>query len=249
MSEERLKRKITIILATDVFGYSKHIEEDETLTIKTYNDREVILLNLIKKFRGRVFNTGGDSVFAEFSSAVDAVECAFTFQNKIHQINDNPDTKCKLKFRIGINMGDVVEKGSNLLGDGVNIAARLETIAQPNGVCISKSVYDLVAPKTDLLFNDIGIQKVKENKFHAFDLMMKHSKKREKSNQSFHKPFIGFSAIFLVLFAIFVFYFWQVENKPSNDVYVHNSSEPFILIYPFENLSIFSCNPIFEELL
>ena len=238
MSEERLKRKITIILATDVFGYSKHIEEDETLTIKTYNDREVILLNLIKEFRGRVFNTGGDSVFAEFSSAVDAVECAFTFQNKIHQINDNPDTKCKLKFRIGVNMGDVVEKGSNLLGDGVNIAARLEAMAQPNGVCISKSVYDLVAPKTDLLFNDIGIQKVKENKFHAFDLMMKHSKKREKSNQSFHKrSIIGFSATFVVLFAIFVFYFWQVENKPSNDVYVHNSSEPTLLIYPFENLS------------
>ena len=87
MSEERLKRKITIILATDVFGYSKHIEEDETLTIKTYNDREVILLNLIKEFRGRVFNTGGASVFAEFSSAVDAVECAFTFQNKIYQID------------------------------------------------------------------------------------------------------------------------------------------------------------------
>ena len=84
-------------------------------------------------------------------------------------------------------MGDVVEKGSNLLGDGVNIAARLEAMAQPNGVSISKSVYDLVAPKTDLLFNDIGIQKVKENKFHAFDLMMKHSKKREKSNQFFSK--------------------------------------------------------------
>ena len=132
----------------------------------------------------------------------------------------------------------MVEKGSNLLGDGVNIAARLEAMAQPSGVCISKSVYDLVAPKTDLLFNDIGIQKVKENKFHAFDLMMKHSKKREKSNQSFHKrSIIGFSATFVVLFAIFVFYFWKVENKPSNDVYVHNSSEPTLLIYPFENLS------------
>ena len=94
------------------------------------------------------------------------------------EINSQPDTQCKLEFRIGINMGDVVQKDSNLLGDGVNIAARLEALSQPNGVSVSKSIHDLVALKTNLTFNDLGIQKIKENEFHAFDLMMKHSQRR-----------------------------------------------------------------------
>ena len=163
MAEERLERKVTVILATDVAGYSKHVEKDESLTIKTFNAREAMLRQLISDFRGRVFNTGGDSVLAEFASTVDAVECAAAFQGRMADINKQPDTKCRLEFRVGINMGDVIQKDDNLLGDGVNIAARLEALSQPNGICVSKSVYDLVAPKTELTFNDLGIQKVKEN--------------------------------------------------------------------------------------
>ena len=178
MSEQRLERKITVILATDVVAYSKHVEADETDTIKTYRDREAILLKLIDDFRGRVFNTAGDSVLAEFASAVDAVECAAAFQTRIVEINDRPDAGRKLAFRIGVNMGDVVQQDGNLLGDGVNIAARLEALAQPNGVSVSKSVHDLVAPKTALGFTDLGLQKVKDNEFHAFDLMLEHTEKR-----------------------------------------------------------------------
>lgn len=178
MSEQRLERKITVILATDVVAYSKHVEADETGTINTYRDREAILLTLIEDFRGRVFNTAGDSVLAEFASAVDAVECAAAFQTRIVEINDRPDAGRKLAFRIGINMGDVVLQDGNLLGDGVNIAARLEALAQPNGVLVSKSVHDLVAPKTTLSFTDLGLQKVKDNEFHAFDLMLDHTEKR-----------------------------------------------------------------------
>ncbi len=178
MSEQRLERKITVILATDVVAYSKHVEEDETGTIRTYRDREAILLSLIEAFRGRVFNTGGDSVLAEFASAVDAVECAAAFQSRMVEINETPDSGRKLAFRIGVNMGDVVQQQGNLLGDGVNIAARLESLAQPNGVSVSKSVHDLVAPKTALGFTDLGLQKVKDNEFHAFDLMLAHTQKR-----------------------------------------------------------------------
>ena len=105
MPAERLDRKVTVILATDVAAYSKHVEQDESLTIKTYSEREAVLLKLIKDFRGRVFNTAGDSVLAEFASAVDAVECAAAFQVRMVEINSQPDTKCKLEFRIGINMG------------------------------------------------------------------------------------------------------------------------------------------------
>ena len=89
MGEERLNRKVTVIFATDVVGYSKHVEDNESLTIKTYGVRETILLKLIEDFRGRVFNTGGDSVLADFSSAVDALECAATFQMRMTEINSN----------------------------------------------------------------------------------------------------------------------------------------------------------------
>ena len=238
MSAERLDRKVTVILATDVAAYSKHVEQDESLTIKTYSEREAVLLKLIKDFRGRVFNTAGDSVLAEFASAVDAVECAAAFQAQMVAINSQPDTKCKLEFRIGINMGDVVQKDGNLLGDGVNIAARLEAFSEPNGVSISKSIHDLVTPKTNLVFNDLGIQKIKENEFHAFDLMMKHSKKRSKSIDPRGKLMLGGGALFvMVMFFAAAFSFWSSEKEPESNFFVQNSSEPTILIYPLENLS------------
>ncbi len=238
MPAERLDRKVTVILATDVAAYSKHVEQDESLTIKTYSEREAALLKLIKDFRGRVFNTAGDSVLAEFASAVDAVECAAAFQVGMVEINSQPDTKCKLEFRIGINMGDVVQKDGNLLGDGVNIAARLEALSQPNGVSVSKSIHDLVAPKTNLTFNDLGIQKIKENEFHAFDLMMKHSQRRSISRGPRGKLMLGGGALFvMVMFLAAAFSFWSSEKEPDSNIFVQNSSEPTILIYPLENLS------------
>ena len=97
MGEERLDRKISVILVTDVVGYSKHVEDNESLTIRTYGAREAILLQLIGDFRGRVFNTGGDSVLAEFASAVDVVECAAAFQVRIAEINSIPDTELSWK--------------------------------------------------------------------------------------------------------------------------------------------------------
>ena len=106
------------------------------------------------------------------------LECGVAFQNDIKKRNESDKTEVKLEFRIGINMGDVVKKEGNLFGDGVNIAARLEALAQPNGISISKSVYDLVVPKTKMTFNDLGVQKVKQNEFHAFDILLDPSQKR-----------------------------------------------------------------------
>ena len=245
MPADRLDRKVTVILATDVAAYSKHVEQDESLTIKTYSEREAVLLKLIKDFRGRVFNTAGDSVLAEFASAVDAVECAAAFQVRMVEINSQPDAKCKLEFRIGINMGDVVQKGGNLLGDGVNIAARLEALSQPNGVSISKSIHDLVAPKTNLAFNDLGIQKIKENEFHAFDLMMQHSQRRSKS-RGFHKGIIlGSGVLLFALLCLIIFglggYDLIKPNKKSQAIDRDNQvfqipDTPSITVTPFRNL-------------
>ena len=143
-----IDRKIAVIFVADVVGYSSHMEKDENATIKSYNACEKILIKLLKKYKGSVFNTAGDSVLAEFPSAVNAVECGVDFQNEIKKRNQSDKVDVKLEFRLGINMGDVVKKDNNLIGDGVNIAARLEALAQPNGITISKSVYDFVVPKT-----------------------------------------------------------------------------------------------------
>ena len=135
-----IDRKIAVILVADVVGYSKHMEKDENATIKSYSECEKILNKLLEKYKGSVFDTAGDSVLAEFPSAVNAVECGVDFQSEIKKRNESENTGVKLEFRLGINMGDVVKKEDNLIGDGVNIAARLEALAQPNGISISKSV-------------------------------------------------------------------------------------------------------------
>ena len=162
MAEKEINRKVAIILATDVVNYSKHMEADESETVKNLRSCELILQQVIKKHDGRLFNTGGDSFFIEFPSAVEAVECAVAFQNEIKDRNSSDNITIPLEFRIGISMGDVIKEKENLLGDGVNIAARLEALAQTNGITISKNIYELVKAKTSHKYNDLGVQKVKK---------------------------------------------------------------------------------------
>ena len=240
MSSPDIDRKIAVILATDVVGYSKHMEKDEDATLSSLNACNKIIEPLIKKQKGRIFNTGGDSVFAEFPSAVAAVNTAVEFQKQIKARNDKEKTDIKLEYRIGINMGDVVKQGDkNLMGDGVNIAARLEALAQPGGITISKNVFDLVVNKTKYEFNDLGIQKVKENQFHAYDLLLDPSQKRKLKTQSSSTKLIAMiggaiAAVFVGLFFLGVF---EKENKIDNDNAISTLSIPTILVYPFENLS------------
>ncbi|MDA9714674.1 adenylate/guanylate cyclase domain-containing protein [bacterium] len=231
MSNQDTDRKIAVIFATDVVGYSKHIENDEDATLASLNDCNKIIELIIKKQKGRIFNTGGDSVFAEFPSAVAAINMAVEFQKKIKERNDKDTTKVKLEYRIGINMGDVVKQGDkNLMGDGVNIAARLEALAQPGGITIAKNVYDLVAKKTKYEFNDLGEQKVKENTFHAYDLLLDPSQKRKLKTQSSKAKFIGLvgvavAAVFIGLFFTGIF---ETEKKLDTSK---------IVVLPFKSLS------------
>ena len=241
MSAERLDRKVTVILATDVAAYSKHVEQDESLTIKTYSEREAVLLDLIKDFHGRVFNTGGDSVLAEFASAVDAVECAAAFQLRMVEINSRPDTRCRLEFRIGINMGDVVQKDGNLLGDGVNIAARLEALSQPNGISISKPVHDFVNGKTELVFNDLGVQQVKENKFQVYDVLLDPSHKRRIPKSLLSQRPLMIAALAVTLIGIGAIWFGlqntSEEANGTSEFAYELPSKPSIAVMPFSNLS------------
>ena len=226
-------RKIAVIFVADVVGYSKHMEKDEDATLKAYDVCEKILNKLLKKYVGSIFNTGGDSALVEFQSAVNAVECAVDFQNEIKERNASDKTDTKLEFRIGINMGDVVQKEGNLLGDGVNIAARLEALAQPNGISISKSVYDLVVPKTKVTFNDLGVQKVKQNNFHAYDILLDPSQKRTLKTQSISNTtiFAGIAAALIIAIAGFFMLNREEEVAAVEEM---GSSAPSILVMPLK---------------
>ena len=204
------------------------------LPLKAYAECEKYLKECLKKYKGSIFNTAGDSALAEFPSAVNAVECGVAFQNDIKKRNESDKTEVKLEFRIGINMGDVVKKEGNLFGDGVNIAARLEALAQPNGISISKSVYDLVVPKTKMTFNDLGVQKVKQNEFHAFDILLDPSQKRTlKTKSSSMLPIIGAVAAALVVI-VGVFYFTIFQNTSNDLKPIASGDKPSILVMNFE---------------
>lgn len=231
MSDKNINRKIAVIFATDVVGYSKHMEADESETILNLRDCEALLLGLFKKHSGRLFNTGGDSFLAEFPSAVSAVECAVEFQNAINERNSRDDASVKLEFRIGINSGDVVEEKDNLLGDGVNIAARLEALAQTGGITISKSVHEFVQGKTRFEYNDLGVQKVKQNEFHAFDLLVSPSHKRKIKKRKKSSLFI-IAIIGIILTTVIGYFFVNLSFEKVDLSKVGNKKS--LLIYPFE---------------
>ena len=236
MSEEEIDRKIAVIFATDVVGYSKHMEADESGTIKSLRACEKILTELFAKHKGRLFNTGGDSFLAEFPSAVSAVECAVEFQKSIKEKNLAEDGSIKLEFRIGINSGDVVKEKENLLGDGVNIAARLEALAQTGGITISKAIYDFVRGKTKYEFNDLGVQKVKQNEFHAFDVILTASQKRTISSTTNKKLSLMVVAIviFIILFGGYVYNAQLVSNDGTEEISFQETSTPIVLVAPIK---------------
>ncbi len=240
MPEVDTNRKIAVILVADVVGYSKHMERDENATLQSYSECETILNELLNKRQGSIFNTAGDSVLTEFTSAVNAVEFAVEFQNKIIERNKSDDIPTKLEFRIGINMGDVVSREGNLLGDGVNIAARLEALSQPNGVCISKSIYELVGPKTKMTFNDLGVQKVKQNSFHAYDVLIKASQKRKLGSAKSYSlsTYAVAVLLILVLFIGAAFYVFNYQTRPivSQQDYAQSDIRN-VLIKPSQFLS------------
>jgi len=179
MAESSSRRKIAVILATDVVGYSTKMEEDEDQTLKNLKVCRSIIDGLVEEYHGRIFNTAGDSVLVEFQSAVEAVICGSEFQNTIKERNNSVPEEEQMEFRIGINMGDVVIEGGNLYGEGVNVAARLEALAQPGGVCLSKNVHEIVNKKTDFQFHDLGEQTVKNTVVHAVDVTLDGTSQRK----------------------------------------------------------------------
>ncbi len=156
-----VERRLTNILSADVFGYSRLMGLDEAGTLATLNTYRSAMTDLIAQHRGRVVNAAGDHLLAEFASAVMAVQCAVEIQRQIAERNQALDPDRQMWFRIGINLGDVIVERDDLFGDDVNIAARLQGLAEPGGVLISQTVFDQVKSKLTLNFDPLGPQRLK----------------------------------------------------------------------------------------
>ena len=239
MSEDKGFRKIAVIFVTDVVNFSTLMESNEELTLKNLKACRQILDNLFKEHSGRIFNTAGDSVLAEFHSAVSSVICASEFQKLISQRNESVSPLEQLTFRIGINMGDVVVEGTNLYGEGVNVAARLEALCKPGGVCLSNNVHDFVKQKVELSFLDLGSQQVKNTIVRAFEVAGSDgaavsapsvSANNEPETKASKPPTIA------------VLPFLNLSNDPEQDYFADGISEDII-----SNLSSWRTFPVISR--
>ena len=208
MAEERVQRRLAAILVADVVGYSRLMGEDEegTLSGLTVHRTEMIE-PCIASHRGRVVKTTGDGLLAEFASVVDALQCAVAFQEGMVQRNyDTPEDR-RIEFRIGVNLGDIIVQDDDVYGDGVNIAARLEGLAEPGGICISEMVHQAVDSKVDYRFVDLGPQRVKNigKPIHTFSLQFTHE--------------------------------INLETRHGPDTAPPLPDKPSIVVLPFENMS------------
>ncbi|MBW2411753.1 MAG: tetratricopeptide repeat protein [Deltaproteobacteria bacterium] len=164
MTQDGSKRKLAAILSADVKGYSILLADDEAFTIKTLKKYRSIMSNFIKQHNGRVVDSPGDNLLSEFSSVVDAVQCAVEIQKQLKKENERLAENKRLEFRIGVNIGDIVQDGDRIYGSGVNVAARIEGIADAGGICVSRNTYNQIKNKLELSFDYLGEHEVKNIK-------------------------------------------------------------------------------------
>jgi adenylate cyclase len=161
VTRESFKRKLTVIYSADVKGYSRLMGDDEEATVRTITSYPEVMTTLIQQHNGKVVDSPGDNLLAEFVSVVDAVQCAVAVQKEIKARNDELSETRRMQFRIGINLGDVIKEEERIYGDGVNIAARLEGLSDPGGICISKTAFDQIESKLPYGYEFLGDQPVK----------------------------------------------------------------------------------------
>jgi adenylate cyclase len=159
--EQSVERRLVAILAADVEGYSRMMHEEEAATLETLSSHRAICDNLIATFNGRVSASAGDSIVAEFASVTDAVKCAVAIQQHIHQANKALPKTRRMFFRIGVNAGDIIVREGDLYGDDVNVAARVEALAEAGGICVTRAVRDQIRDRLDFELEDLGEREVK----------------------------------------------------------------------------------------
>ncbi|UCD78689.1 MAG: tetratricopeptide repeat protein [Desulfobacterales bacterium] len=253
MTTNEFARKLTAILSADVKGYSRLMSEDEAATVRTLTEYREVMAGLIRQHRGRLVDSPGDNILAEFSSVVDALRCAWDFQQEIKTRNAALPENRKMNFRIGVNLGDVIEEDQRLYGDGVNIAARLEALAEEGGICISGTVYDHIKTKLPFRYDYQGEQTVKNiaEPVRVYRVIMAPEAGEQTKVKDRTKPKARWRAaqlaLALLLAAIGAFLVWKFYWR-SSPAAVENSADeitiaaalpgkPSIAVLPFTNLS------------
>jgi len=251
MAQEGFKRKLTAILSADAVGYSRLMAEDEAATVKTLATYREVMTTLIKQHRGRVVDSPGDNVLAEFSSVVDAVQCAVAVQNEFQTRNAELAENRRMAFRIGINVGDVIDEEDRIYGDGVNVAARLEALADPGGICVSKTAFDQIETKLPLGYEYLGEQSVKNmpKPVGAYRVLMQPRVTVAKEKEAAEIiPFwrrkgaiAGAIAVLVVIIGVAVWNFHlrppRIEPASVERMTLELPEKPSIAVLAFKNLS------------
>jgi adenylate cyclase len=253
LATEGFKRKLTAILSADAVGYSRLMGEDEPATVRTLETYKRVISDLIQQHRGRVVDSPGDNLLAEFASVVDAVQGAVAVQKELQNRNmELPETR-RMQFRIGINLGDVIEEEDRIYGEGVNIAARLESLAEPGGICVSKAAFDHIETKLPLGYEYLGEQTVKNiaKPVGAYKVLMeprvtiKASAPTRPKEGARRRPMI-IALVSVLLMAAAAAVFWRyvfppvsppVEKALQQQIAIPLPDKPSISVLPFNNLS------------
>jgi len=242
MTTQEVKRKLVAILSADVKGYSRLMEEDEKGTVRTLNAYKEVMTNFIQQHHGRVVDAPGDNVLADFASVVDAVECAVEIQKELKTRNAELPENRRMEFRIGVNLGDVIEDGEQILGDGVNIAARLESLSEAGGICISGTAYDHVENKLSLGYQYLGEQAVKNiaKPVRVYRVLMEPEEAGKMIGEKKAKPkrwqklALGLIVVVIVVTAAIIIWKFYTPSGPQPEV----ASKEKIAVAPSEKPSV-----------
>jgi TolB-like protein/class 3 adenylate cyclase len=251
MAKEGVKRKLTAIISADVKDYSRLMEQDEAATVKTLTAYRETISSLIQQHRGRVVDSPGDNLLAEFASVVDAVQCAVETQELLQAKNSELPENRRMQFRIGVNLGDVIEEGNRIYGDGVNIASRIEAMAEPGGICISMSVYNQIKKKLVLDYEDMGEHSVKNisEPLRVYRVPLERkaaaarvsAPKRAKLNR-WHWAALALAMVVIILAGALVIQHYFSRPAPIESASLEKRAyplpdKPSIAVLPFDNRS------------
>jgi adenylate cyclase len=251
MAQEGFKRKLTAILSADAVGYSRLMVDNEEDTVRTISSYRNVITDLVRQYSGKVIDSPGDNLLAEFVSVVDSVQCAVAVQKEIKARNDELPENRGMQFRIGINLGDVIEEKERIYGDGVNIAARLEGLAEPGGICISRTAFDQIESKLPYGYEFLGDQTVKNiaKPVSAYRVLMEPrvtvAREKVKSPKAAlwkrKNIFVGALAVILAIIGVGVWniYFRATPIEPASldKMAFPLPEKPSIAVLPFDNLS------------
>jgi adenylate cyclase len=244
------RRKLVAILSGDAVGYSRLMADDEAATLRSLNDTRSLFRERIQAHGGRLIDTAGDSVLAEFPSAVEAAECADEIQRELSKRNRQLADHRRMQFRIGINLGDVIEQeDGTIYGDGVNIAARLQQLAEPGGICVSGTAFDHVEGKLPLAFKFIGEQAVKniDKPVRAYRVLLGPTRQTSSANTITNRRYLTIGGTVLIAALVAAGVTWNVRNSPSHQALTTVSQKPRLAVLPLDNFSPHSEDDYFAD--